>query len=575
MPMPPAYETRADALFERYEETCARDIQALLARWIPKGSRVLELGCGSGRDARFMAALGARVDATDGSEALLELAREKARSELGARSPVFSHLTLPPDKASEDALLVRRPCFDAVYTCGGLQHLSEHELYEAACFMERATAQQGTLIICVPLDHPGDPDRKTFTRDALEYVTLFERMGFRLAQEDVREDTGSAGYSCRWAYFVFLRDAQSEESNRRFRRIIEKDAKTSTYKLALLRALCDINRTMPRSVRFENGKALLPLGLIAERWARDYWQLAGGARMPRQIHQNRALGFGTALEQTMAACRRQYGVFDALMRSDARTPAQTDLLRRLFDDIVATALKGPVQYIQDEEKVPVFTYVPTHAGRRPAFDGRRSLVDRYGLLGFPAELWLELNRIAPWLEDSLILEWARLSARFEALSSEKDAFTQADIVVRLLPPETARDTAFAAGAYKSALARGSLECVWSGRPLKAQTLAVDHMLPWARFHSNDLWNLMPADHRENGSKSDAIPSADILHASRERIFNNWALLSSLAPSRFASEAEIALTRTPLPRQHWQVPLFDALLETADMAARQLQSARWP
>ena len=454
MPMPPAYETRADALFERYEETCARDIQALLARWIPKGSRVLELGCGSGRDARFMATLGARVEATDGSEALLELAREKARSELGARSPVFSHLTLPPDKATEDALLVRRPCFDAVYTCGVLQHLSEHELYEAACFMERATAQQGTLIICVPLDHAGDPDRRTFTRDALEYVTLFERMGFRLAQEDVREDAGSAGYACRWAYFVFLRDAQSEESNRRFRRIIEKDAKTSTYKLALLRALCDINRTMPRSVRFENGKALLPLGLIAERWARDYWQLAGGARMPRQIHQNRALGFGAALEQAMTACRRQYGVFDALMRSDARTPAQTDLLRRLFDDIVATALKGPVQYIQNEDKVRIFTHVPTHAGRRPAFDGRCSLIDRYGLLAFPAELWLELNRIAPWLEDSLILEWARLSARFEALSAAENAFTQADIVVRLMPPESARDTAFAAGAYKSALARG-------------------------------------------------------------------------------------------------------------------------
>lgn len=83
------------------------------------------------------------------------------------------------------------------------------------------------------------------------------------------------------------------------------------------------------------------------------------------------------------------------MRSDARTPAQTDLLRRLFDDIVATALKGPVQYIQNEDKTPIFTHVPTHAGRRPAFDGRRSLIDRYGLLAFPAELWLELNRIAP------------------------------------------------------------------------------------------------------------------------------------------------------------------------------------
>lgn len=59
---------------------------------------------------------------------------------------------------------------------------------------------------------------------------------------------------------------------------------------------------MPRSVRFDNGKALVPLCLIAERWIRDYWQLASGPRMPRQIHQNRELGFGTALERTMTKC---------------------------------------------------------------------------------------------------------------------------------------------------------------------------------------------------------------------------------------------------------------------------------
>lgn len=332
---------------------------------------------------------------------------------------------------------------------------------------------------------------------------------------------------------------------------------------------------MPRSVRFDNGKVLVPLGLIAERWIRDYWQLASGPRMPRQIHQNRELGFGTALERTMTKCHSQYDVFESLMRNEARSKDQTSLLQLLFDDVVTTALKGPIHYIQDDGRNPVFTYVATHAGRRPPFTGRGSIIERYGLLAFPAELWLELNRIAPWLEDSLILEWARLSARFESLCSAEHALTQANIIVRLLPPESARDTDFAASAYKAAISRGSLRSIWSGTPLKAQTLAVDHMLPWACFHCNDLWNLMPADRVENGRKSDAIPSADILHDSRDRIFSNWALLSSLAPTRFASEAEIALTRTPLPKLHWETPLFDALLETADLAARQLQSARWP
>ncbi len=120
---------------------------------------------------------------------------------------------------------------------------------------------------------------------------------------------------------------------------------------------------MPRSVRFDNGKALVPLGLIAERWIRDYWQLASGPRMPRQIHQNRELGFGTALERTMTKCHSQYGVFESLMRNEARSKDQTSLLQLLFDDVVTTALKGPIHYIQDDGRNPVFTYVATHAGR--------------------------------------------------------------------------------------------------------------------------------------------------------------------------------------------------------------------
>ena len=53
MPMPEAYLTRAKAFFDRCEKIDAPDILALLTRWIRTGSRVPELGCGSGRDARF------------------------------------------------------------------------------------------------------------------------------------------------------------------------------------------------------------------------------------------------------------------------------------------------------------------------------------------------------------------------------------------------------------------------------------------------------------------------------------------------------------------------------------------
>ena len=130
-----------------------------------------------------MSGLGAIVEATDGSGPLLKLAEARAQALLGAESPSFSLLCLPPDKASEDALFARLPRFDAVYTCGVLQHLSDHELYEGACFMERAVTDKGTLIVVL--------------RDSLDYATLFERMGFRLASQEIRDGVGSPGHECR------------------------------------------------------------------------------------------------------------------------------------------------------------------------------------------------------------------------------------------------------------------------------------------------------------------------------------------------------------------------------------------
>ena len=56
-----------------------RQTHRLLARWIRPGFRVLEIGCGTGADTEFLAALGARVVACDPSEEMLS--RTKRRLE--------------------------------------------------------------------------------------------------------------------------------------------------------------------------------------------------------------------------------------------------------------------------------------------------------------------------------------------------------------------------------------------------------------------------------------------------------------------------------------------------------------
>ena len=50
----------------------------MLERWLPDRGTVLEVGCGTGREAAWMAARGLDVTATDASAAMLAEARKKS-----------------------------------------------------------------------------------------------------------------------------------------------------------------------------------------------------------------------------------------------------------------------------------------------------------------------------------------------------------------------------------------------------------------------------------------------------------------------------------------------------------------
>lgn len=120
------YDDNAARLTPRYESAQPRALQQTLARWIRPGMRVVELGCGSGRDARFMASLVAQVTATDGSTAMVAEANR-----LGG-APEFLRLTLPATRTQliERGLAANTPdgtpCdgrFDAVVSIAMLMHL--------------------------------------------------------------------------------------------------------------------------------------------------------------------------------------------------------------------------------------------------------------------------------------------------------------------------------------------------------------------------------------------------------------------------------------------------------------------
>jgi len=89
------YDLHAPEIVARHREADITKIHQTLHRWLPAGGRVLEIGCGSGREAVFMASLGFQVTATDASQGMLEEASRLAREHKETGLVEFEHAAFP------------------------------------------------------------------------------------------------------------------------------------------------------------------------------------------------------------------------------------------------------------------------------------------------------------------------------------------------------------------------------------------------------------------------------------------------------------------------------------------------
>lgn len=550
---------------QRFLESRLPFVSDLLKRWIPQSSTVFGLGKSSESLERILGSLHFSTvadlptqDASNNATCWLQL----------PKVPNSDHRKILTKKA------------DIVFTCGYLQKLDDHHLLEAADFVTKSIKGKGILIICVPLDNLDKTKGSDFNRDILEYVALFENVGFTESYREIIDSSEPSGQTTHWAVLVFLRTEQREIAYKRFRTILFKDSKRATYKFALLRCLCEINMTSPQVVRYQNGKVCLPFGLVIEKWIKYFLILGESGRMPTQIAGNQQLKFRHELENVARLFGHNWTALYRLLDSpNQRSAKQQKAIQALLNKTSDVIEFKPCAYITDEEGKQIFD-IERKSLRGFQFSNRCSIRDGYGEIVFDAELWQELNCIAPWFNDSIILEWARLTEHFELARAKKDpAFVCYDmptILNRLLLPESARDTGDVRKLYENVLRSQALNCVWSGRKLTQKSLAVDHMMPWSWFHNNELWNLVPANSTINGQKSDSIPSQEQLYHSRDAIISTWKLLEAKWPSLFRSESEITLLRQKrhLPVCQWETPLFDSLLDYALNRSLQFQCIPW-
>lgn len=124
------YNTNAASFVESTAFVEFNDTQTRFANKLDAGARILDFGCGSGRDTKYFYEHGYNVDAIDGSIELCKIAT--AHSGVEVKHMYFQDL-------DEDSV------YDGIWACSSILHLPVDELEVVLKKMVRATKSGGIL----------------------------------------------------------------------------------------------------------------------------------------------------------------------------------------------------------------------------------------------------------------------------------------------------------------------------------------------------------------------------------------------------------------------------------------------
>lgn len=191
------YDRNAEDLRRSYDSADLTDLHNLLSRWLSPGWDVLEIGCGTGRDGLFMASLGCRITAVDGSSSMVDLTRQTFLKAGETCQVMEAAFPLPHGHA----LLGK--AFDAVVSIAMLMHVPDGDMVLLAEQIGSLLKEKG-LFICsfCSGERPGD-ERLYVDRDPDQVRGLFETNSFRLLSQGQNLD--GMGRDLHWHTMVFKR----------------------------------------------------------------------------------------------------------------------------------------------------------------------------------------------------------------------------------------------------------------------------------------------------------------------------------------------------------------------------------
>jgi hypothetical protein len=326
-------------------------------------------------------------------------------------------------------------------------------------------------------------------------------------------------------------------------KIIERDSKSTTYKFALLRATIDLIQENSPFIEYKEDRVHLPMGLLIEKWMIYYFPIFDSIHRIPQINGTSNLAFEELMKSVVDFYKKRNRLsgFNNDLKRNGIPEELTSTIRSLGDKLYSTLRRMPMHYIGRSISSDYHSiYKPEIPKINRQFRGRidsEFLVSSYGTFSIPKDYYDAFEILGSFIggQDSILFKWAEFSVKASGnkLSLERVLGNLAQ------SPVSERDVKKSKELFQSILLKsGDTRCVWSGK--KTSSIQVDHVIPFAIWKNNDLWNLLPAVPKINNSKRDKIPTPELIERQKGVILHYWELLDQTHHSRFQKEIKISL-----------------------------------
>ncbi|MCM1044336.1 MAG: methyltransferase domain-containing protein [Candidatus Gastranaerophilales bacterium] len=169
-------------------------MQRRFADKLSRGARILDFGCGSGRDAKYFLDRGYLVEAADGSEELCKIASEYAG--IPVRHMLFEEL----DETDR---------YDGIWACSSILHLRRQELSEVMRKMACALKDRGIIYTSFKYgDFEGERNGRYFTdMTEVSFLKLMEDVeNLRIEEQWVTSDVRPGRGEERWLNLILRKE---------------------------------------------------------------------------------------------------------------------------------------------------------------------------------------------------------------------------------------------------------------------------------------------------------------------------------------------------------------------------------